>query len=74
MHDDDPLVQANIHCVFHLFVAVNEYVFYIYFFLYRHARMLQHFYEDSQKKIELYSTGWFQGEISQLALAPDAPC
>ena len=46
---------------FHLFVEANEYALYIYNFLYRHARMLRRFYEVSEKKIELYSTGWFQG-------------
>ena len=73
MHADDPSVQAYIHCVFSLISAFNEYVFSIYNFLYRHARMLRRFYEVSEKKIELYSTGWFQGYISQIALAPDAP-
>ena len=34
--------------------------------------MLRRFYEVSQKKIELYLTGWFQGEMTQLALVPDA--
>ena len=59
--------------VFLRFVAVNEYVFYIYPFLYRHARMLRQCYEVSKKKMELYPTDWFQEEMSQLALAPDAP-
>ena len=58
---------------FHPFVAVNYYVLYIYIFLYRHARMLQRFYEVSQKKMELFSTDRFREEMSQFALAPDAP-